>query len=101
MGYAASMSANPLAGKKILLGVSGGIAAYKAVFLARLFIQAGATVQVVMTKGATQFVGPLTSLIPFYNERHLIKPGLTGWAQINFPYGASVGHARRKLQLDL
>ncbi len=48
-----------------------------------------------------EFVGPLTSLIPFYDERHLIKPGLTGWAQINYPYGSSVADARRKLQLDL
>lgn len=48
-----------------------------------------------------EFVGPLSSLIPYYNERHLIKPGLTGWAQINFPYGSSVSDARRKLQLDL
>ncbi len=48
-----------------------------------------------------EFVGPLASLIPFYNERHLIKPGLTGWAQINYPYGSNVADARRKLQLDL
>lgn len=48
-----------------------------------------------------EFVGPLAALIPFYDERHLIKPGLTGWAQINLPYGASVSDARRKLQLDL
>lgn len=48
-----------------------------------------------------EFVAPLTRLIPFYNERHLIKPGLTGWAQINFRYGASIADASRKLQLDL
>lgn len=48
-----------------------------------------------------EFVAPLARLIPFYNERHLIKPGLTGWAQINFRYGASVDDSRRKLQLDL
>lgn len=48
-----------------------------------------------------EFVGPLSSLIPFYDERHLVKPGLTGWAQINFPYGSSITDARRKLQLDL
>ncbi|MFH1418724.1 MAG: sugar transferase [Planctomycetota bacterium] len=48
-----------------------------------------------------EFVGPLAALIPFYDERHLIKPGLTGWAQINYPYGASIADARRKLQLDL
>lgn len=48
-----------------------------------------------------EFVGPLAALIPFYDERHLIKPGLTGWAQINYPYGASIADSRRKLQLDL
>jgi len=48
-----------------------------------------------------EFVRELSSQIRFYNERHLVKPGLTGWAQINYPYGASVEDARRKLQLDL
>ncbi len=48
-----------------------------------------------------EFVAQLKEDIPFYNERHLIKPGLTGWAQINFPYGASVEDAREKLQYDL
>jgi len=48
-----------------------------------------------------EFVEPLSALIPYYEERHLIKPGLTGWAQINYPYGASIADARRKLQLDL
>jgi len=48
-----------------------------------------------------EFVGPLSALIPFYDERHLIKPGLTGWAQINYRYGATVADARQKLQLDL
>lgn len=48
-----------------------------------------------------EFAGPLSSVIPFYDERHLIKPGLTGWAQINFSYGATIADARRKLQLDL
>jgi len=48
-----------------------------------------------------EFVGPLSAVIPFYDERHLIKPGLTGWAQINFSYGASIADTRRKLQLDL
>ena len=48
-----------------------------------------------------EFVGPLAALIPFYDERHLVKPGLTGWAQINFPYGSTVADAKRKLQLDL
>jgi len=47
-------------GKRILLGVSGGIAAYKAVELLRLLIKAGAEVDVVMTRNAREFVGPLT-----------------------------------------
>jgi phosphopantothenoylcysteine decarboxylase/phosphopantothenate--cysteine ligase len=49
-----------LSGKKILLGVTGGIAAYKAVFLLRLFKKAGADVKVVMTEAAAEFVTPLT-----------------------------------------
>lgn len=49
-----------LAGRRVLLGVTGGIAAYKAVLLARLLMKAGASVQVVMTKAATRFVGPDT-----------------------------------------
>lgn len=49
-----------LAGQKILLGVSGGIAAYKSPELVRLLVQAGAEVRVVMTSGATAFVTPLT-----------------------------------------
>ncbi len=48
-----------------------------------------------------EFVAKLQELIPFYNERHLIKPGLTGWAQINFQYGSSTGDALKKLQYDL
>jgi len=48
-----------------------------------------------------EFVERLTKELPFYRERLLIKPGLTGWAQINFRYGASVEDARKKLQLDL
>jgi lipopolysaccharide/colanic/teichoic acid biosynthesis glycosyltransferase len=48
-----------------------------------------------------EFVEQLAARIPFYNERHLVKPGLSGWAQINYRYGASVDDARRKLQLDL
>lgn len=49
-----------LQGKKILLGVTGGIAAYKAVYLLRLMKRAGADVKVVMTEAATEFVTPLT-----------------------------------------
>lgn len=48
-----------------------------------------------------EFTKQLEAIIPFYNERHLVQPGLTGWAQICYPYGASVEAAARKLQYDL
>ncbi|RIV68493.1 bifunctional phosphopantothenoylcysteine decarboxylase/phosphopantothenate--cysteine ligase CoaBC [Flagellimonas aequoris] len=65
-----------LGGKKILLGISGGIAAYKTTFLVRLLIKAGAQVKVVMTQSASSFVSPLTLstlsknpvLLDFVNE---------------------------------
>jgi exopolysaccharide biosynthesis polyprenyl glycosylphosphotransferase len=47
------------------------------------------------------FVEQLARVIPFYRQRAYVKPGLTGWAQINFPYGASVEDAREKLAYDL
>ena len=47
------------------------------------------------------FVAALKEGIRFYDLRHSIKPGLTGWAQIRYPYGASVEDAQRKLQYDL
>jgi exopolysaccharide biosynthesis polyprenyl glycosylphosphotransferase len=46
-------------------------------------------------------VGELSRAIPYYNERHLVKPGITGWAQISYRYGSSVEDAKRKLQFDL
>jgi phosphopantothenoylcysteine decarboxylase / phosphopantothenate---cysteine ligase len=52
--------AGPLAGRRVLLGITGGIAAYKAAYLARLLRERGAEVQVVMTPAATRFVGPDT-----------------------------------------
>lgn len=62
-------------------------------------------------KGEMSFVGPrperpyfveqLSSEIPFYRERFRVKPGITGWAQLNYPYGASIADARRKLEYDL
>lgn len=62
-------------------------------------------------KGEMSFVGPrperpefvdmLAQQIPFYRERHCVKPGITGWAQLNYPYGASVEDARQKLSYDL
>lgn len=48
-----------------------------------------------------QFVTDLAKKIPFYTMRHMVKPGITGWAQICFPYGASEEDAREKLQYDL
>jgi len=47
------------------------------------------------------FVSQLAQEIPYYHQRHLIAPGLTGWAQIKYPYGASIEDARQKLQYDL
>jgi len=62
-------------------------------------------------RGEMSFVGPrperptivkeLAAEIPFYNYRHTVKPGITGWAQINYPYGASIRDAREKLMYDL
>ena len=48
-----------------------------------------------------QFVHQLEEQLPYYAERHMVKPGITGWAQINYPYGASVEDARHKLEYDL
>lgn len=48
-----------------------------------------------------RFVEDLEEEIPFYSERHMVKPGITGWAQINYPYGASTEDARCKLEYDL
>jgi len=48
-----------------------------------------------------QFVDDLETLLPYYAERHMVKPGITGWAQINYPYGASVDDSRQKLEYDL
>ncbi|MGZ9058532.1 MAG: sugar transferase, partial [Burkholderiaceae bacterium] len=47
------------------------------------------------------FVAGLTEQIRFYEVRHSIKPGITGWAQIRYPYGSSVEDSERKLQYDL
>jgi lipopolysaccharide/colanic/teichoic acid biosynthesis glycosyltransferase len=44
-----------------------------------------------------EFVSQLESQIPYYQVRHAIKPGITGWAQVNYPYGASVEDALEKL----
>ena len=47
------------------------------------------------------FVDQLASKIPYYTARHSIKPGITGWAQVRYPYGASLDDAVEKLQYDL
>jgi len=62
-------------------------------------------------KGEMSFVGPrperpefvadLEEKLPYYAERHMVKPGITGWAQINYPYGASIEDSRHKLEYDL
>lgn len=48
-----------------------------------------------------EFIKTLEENIPFYSQRMIIKPGLTGWAQINFPYGASIEDGMEKMQYDL
>ena len=62
-------------------------------------------------RGEMNFVGPrperpmfvdqLNAIVPYYSQRHVVKPGLTGWAQIKYPYGASVEDAIEKLRYDL
>ncbi|MWV28154.1 TIGR03013 family XrtA/PEP-CTERM system glycosyltransferase [Aurantiacibacter rhizosphaerae] len=62
-------------------------------------------------RGHMSFVGPrpevptfvrdLDDKLPYYAERHMVKPGITGWAQINYPYGASIEDSRHKLEYDL
>jgi lipopolysaccharide/colanic/teichoic acid biosynthesis glycosyltransferase len=47
------------------------------------------------------FVAKLAAELPFYAQRHGVKPGITGWAQVNAPYGSSIEDAREKLRYDL
>ncbi|WP_299084188.1 TIGR03013 family XrtA/PEP-CTERM system glycosyltransferase [uncultured Paraglaciecola sp.] len=48
-----------------------------------------------------QFVEQLIRDIPYYNQRHNVKPGIAGWAQLNYPYGASIEDSMEKLKFDL
>jgi sugar transferase (PEP-CTERM system associated) len=62
-------------------------------------------------RGDMSFVGPrperphfvqkLREVIPFYDERHSVRPGITGWAQVKFPYGSTLEDAEEKLEFDL
>jgi len=62
-------------------------------------------------RGEMSFVGPrperpefvemLAEKIPYYRQRHVVKPGLTGWAQVRYAYGSSIEDAIEKLQYDL
>jgi lipopolysaccharide/colanic/teichoic acid biosynthesis glycosyltransferase len=47
------------------------------------------------------FVAELAAVMPFYETRHVIKPGLTGWAQVNYSYGETLEDSLIKLQYDL
>ena len=48
-----------------------------------------------------EFVSRLKEEIPYYSKRHVLKPGVTGWAQVKYPYGASVEDSHQKLMFDL
>jgi lipopolysaccharide/colanic/teichoic acid biosynthesis glycosyltransferase len=48
-----------------------------------------------------EFISKLARALPYYQERHMIQPGLTGWAQVCYPYGSSVEDSARKLEYDL
>jgi lipopolysaccharide/colanic/teichoic acid biosynthesis glycosyltransferase len=62
-------------------------------------------------RGEMSFVGPrperphfvdkLKQIIPYYDERHTVRPGITGWAQVQFAYGSTIEDAEEKLQYDL
>ncbi len=47
------------------------------------------------------FVEQLRQVIPYYDERHIVRPGITGWAQVKFGYGSTIEDSERKLQFDL
>lgn len=98
--------AGELGGRRILLGVTGGIAAYKAVELARLLMQAGAKVQVVMTAAATKFVAPLTfetvtgrsvfvEMFPEHGKESPWHTELSSWAEVVVVAPATADHIGR------
>src|SRR5947208_5681697 len=90
---ATSTAGRGLGGRRIVLGITGGIAAYKAAELCRLLVKAGATVRVVMTDAATQFITPLTlqTLSGAPVSRDLFDAGSE----------AEIGHIRLADQADL
>ena len=48
-----------------------------------------------------EFIDMLSKEIPYYGVRHMVRPGLTGWAQVRYKYGSTIEDAREKLQYDL
>ncbi|MBU1936786.1 bifunctional phosphopantothenoylcysteine decarboxylase/phosphopantothenate--cysteine ligase CoaBC [bacterium] len=92
-----------LSGRRLLLGITGGIAAYKSAYLCRLFIKAGAEVQVVMTAAGTKFVTPLTFetitarqvYTEMFPERREVSPWhteLASWAELAVIAPATANH---------
>lgn len=70
--------------------------------LPQLFNVLGGTMSLVGPRPEREhFIRDLSRRIPYYNQRHVVKPGLTGWAQINHPYGNTEEDALAKLQFDL
>ncbi len=99
-------AAGELSGRRILLGVTGGIAAYKAVELARLLMQSGAKVQVIMTAAATKFVVPLTfetvtgrsvfvEMFPDHGKESPWHTELSSWAELIVVAPATADHIGR------
>src|SRR5436190_17952535 len=86
-------TSDSLAGKRVVLGVTGGIAAYKAAELCRLFVKADATVRVVMTEAATRFITPLTMQTL---STHPVSLGLVDAAE-----EARIGHIRLADEADI
>ena len=95
-----------LGGKNILLGITGGIAAYKTTFLVRLFIKAGAEVRVVLTDKAADFVSPLTlatlSKNPVLSSFVREEEGATDWNNhVELGLWADGAAADRRLDFEI